>query len=127
MPGEAEVLRMFDFFYSQTHYRRHEQLNHLVSDGARQIASGIPGEEYVVYDEDGGSITIDLSEADGKLSVVWYDPKTGKYSDATTVSGGGSRTFDAPFDGDAVLHIQSMTEQRPGFTAHTYLPLTISR
>jgi hypothetical protein len=88
--GEAEVRRMFDFFYTKTRYRQYQQLNDSLSvlmgtrlvgqlygetfpiPGplqsldrflalrlARQIASGIPEQEYLVYDEDGGAITLD--------------------------------------------------------------------
>ena len=70
---------MFDFFYSKTRYRKYQQLNQLVASSLRQIASGIPGQEYLIYDENGGLITIDLSatSAAATFSVLWYDPKTG--------------------------------------------------
>jgi hypothetical protein len=101
--GEPEVRRMFDFFYSKTNYRRYQKLNGLVSSSVRQIASGIPGQEYLVYDEDGGSITIDLSAASGSFSVLWYDPKSGAQQGGGSVNGGASRTLTSPFSGDSVL------------------------
>ncbi|MFQ5963711.1 MAG: DUF5060 domain-containing protein [Candidatus Scalinduaceae bacterium] len=103
--GEPFIQIMFDFFYSKTQYRQYQQLNNLVSSSARQIASGIPGQEYLVYDEDGGSITIDLSgtASSDAFSVLWYDPKNGNEQNAGSVNGGASRTLTSPFSGDSVL------------------------
>jgi hypothetical protein len=103
--GEPDVRRMFDFFYSKTRYRQYRQLNHLVSASAGQIASGIPGEEYLVYDEDGGSIAINLTGASSSrtFSVLWYDPKTGAEQSGRIINGGASRTLTSPFSGDTVL------------------------
>ena len=103
--GEPEMRRMFDFFYSKTQYRQYKQLNHLVSKSARQVASGISGKEYLVYDEDGGSITINLSGAasSNSFSVLWYDPKRGTQKTGGSVNGGTSRTLKSPFSGDSVL------------------------
>jgi hypothetical protein len=103
--GEDDIRRMLDFFYSKTRYRQYQQLNQLVSRSARQIASGITGEEYLVYDEDGGSITIDLSGASpaDSFSVLWFDPKTGTDQSGGTVSGGVAQTLSSPFSGDSVL------------------------
>jgi PKD repeat protein len=63
------------------------------------------GQEYVIYLPDGGSVTVDLSDATGTLNVEWYNPKDGTYHDEGTVTGGGSESFTPPFSGDAVLHI----------------------
>jgi hypothetical protein len=64
-----------------------------------------PGGEYAIYLPNGGSVTVDLSDATGTLDVDWYDPKDGTYYDEGTVTGGGSETFIPPFSGDAVLYI----------------------
>ena len=103
--GKPEVRRMFDFFYSKTQYRQYKQLNQLVSSSSRQIASGIDGQEYLVYDENGGSITINLSGTSSStiFSVLWYDPKTGVQNNGASVNGGASRTLQSPFSGDTVL------------------------
>lgn len=103
--GEPEVRRMFDFFYSKTLYRQYQQLNNLVSSNARQIASGIPGEEYLVYDEDGGSIIVDLSaiSSSNTFSVFWFDPKNGNEQMGNSVNSGDYVTFKSPYSLDAVL------------------------
>jgi hypothetical protein len=103
--GGPEVRRMFDFFYSKTKYREYKQLNNLVSKSARQIASGKAGLEYLVYDENGGSITINLSSAGGSntFDVLWYNPTSGATQNGGKVNGGASRTLQSPYSGDTVL------------------------
>lgn len=117
--GEPEVRRMFDFFYTKTRYRQYQQLNGLVSGSA--VASGIPGEEYLVYDENGGSITIDLSAAPAStsFSVLWYDPQTGAEQTGANINGGASRTLNSPFSGDSVLHLGSNVLPPPDTTPPT--------
>jgi hypothetical protein len=84
----------------------------LVSSLARQIASGVPGPEYMVYDEDGGSITLDLSStsASATFSVLWSDPKTGAERSGGRVAGGAFRTLTSPFAGDAVLLLSGVPQ-----------------
>ena len=103
--GEADALYMYNFIYSNTNYRQYQQLNSIVSSSARQICSGIPGQEYLVYDENGGSITIDLSGTSpaDSFSVLWFDPKTGEERSGGTINGGAYRTLTTPFSGDTVL------------------------
>lgn len=106
-PGEMEVRRMFDFIYQRTHYRQYQQMNDLVSSPKRQIASGIANKEYLIYDEDGGQITLDLSDTSGSDSffALWYDPTDGNMVNGGIVQGGDSVTFDSPFNGDSVLFV----------------------
>jgi len=66
-----------------------------------------PGKEYLIYLPDGGSMSVDLSAASGELSAAWFNPATGEDIDAGKVAGGGKSEFTAPFDGHAVLYIQS--------------------
>lgn len=102
--SEPDMRRMFDFFYSKTKYRQYKQLNSLVSNSSRQIASGKEGQEYLVYDENGGSITINLSKASGStFDVLWYNPTTGATQNGGKVTGGSSRTLNSPISGDTVL------------------------
>jgi Putative collagen-binding domain of a collagenase len=82
---------------------------YLVSSLGRQIASGIPGHEYLVYDENGGSITLDLSGVlpTADFSVLWFDPETGFEQNGGRVAGGAFRTLNSPFAGDSVLLLTS--------------------
>ena len=64
-----------------------------------------PGVEYLIYLPDGGNVTVDLSDTPGKLAVEWLNPNTGERMSGGTTTGGGSRKFTAPFNGDAVLYL----------------------
>jgi hypothetical protein len=103
--GEPHVRRMFDFWYGRTKYRQYKQLNELVSQAEGQICSGIAGQEYVVFDQDGGQIAIDLSGAPAARSfaVLWFDPASGRKQRGTDVAGGRRRTLTSPFAADSVL------------------------
>ena len=98
---------MLDFFYSNTMYRKYSKFISLVSASQGQICSGVGGEEYVVYDEDGGSVAIDLSSDSGTFSVLWYDPKSGSVQAGAAVSGGQVTTVSSPFSGDSVLLLKN--------------------
>jgi hypothetical protein len=63
------------------------------------------GAEYLVYLPNGGTVTVDLSAAEGPLAVEWFNPATGKATPAEPTTGGASREFAAPFSGDAVLYL----------------------
>lgn len=108
--GEPDIRRLFDFFYAQAGYRQYQQLNTLVSRSDRQIASGIPGEEYLIYDEDGGQITLDLRSvaSSSTFSVLWFDPTTGAEKSADAVQGGARVNFTSPFPQDSVLRLRKI-------------------
>jgi hypothetical protein len=96
---------MFDLWYTRTQYRRYKQLNGVVSETEGRICSGIPGQEYVVYDQDGGLVAIDLSAASSSrpFAVLWFDPASGREQQGTEIAGGGRRTLTSPFAADSVL------------------------
>jgi hypothetical protein len=84
----------------------------LASRVARQIASGVPGQEYLVYDEDGGSITLDLSNTSPSVafSSLWFDPEAGAEQGGGHVIGGAFRTLTSPFAGDSVLLLRRVPQ-----------------
>lgn len=63
------------------------------------------GEEYVVYAPTGGTFSVDLSAASGKLVARWYNPRTGHFVSTISVNGKAKRSFQAPDGNDWVLHI----------------------
>ncbi len=81
--------------------------------GVDVIMSSVAAEEFVLYTRYGGNVSIDMSNATGNFNVSWYNPRTGDYQNASTVTGGGSRSFSAPGSGDYVLHIYQGTELDP--------------
>jgi hypothetical protein len=53
------------------------------------------------------SVSVDLSEAKGTMTVEWFNPSTGETLTGGATSGGASRDFTAPFAGDAVLYLKA--------------------
>ena len=105
--GEPYVRLMYDFVFANTNYRQYQILNDRVNAAQRQIASGIPGQEYLVYDEDGGSITVDLSSDSGvSFDATWFNPLTGASQSAGPVTGGSTPTLTSPYTTDSVLLLQ---------------------
>ncbi|MFC2124322.1 DUF6298 domain-containing protein [Bacteroidota bacterium] len=65
-----------------------------------------PGEEYLVYDQDEGSVIVDLSDVTGKVNYEWLRTSDGKYFPGGTENGGSSITFKTPFtNSGSVLYI----------------------
>lgn len=64
-----------------------------------------PKREFLVYDPDGGSVTVDLSRAPGRLRGEWLSPLTGRPT-PTSVQGGRRVTLSPPFSGAAVLYLR---------------------
>lgn len=93
-------------FMESTNINEMAPHDEVVTSGTGYCLANLGG-EYVIYLPDGGSITVDLSDATGTLDVEWYDPKGGTYHDEGTVTDRGSETFTPPFSGDAVLHVVS--------------------
>jgi len=65
------------------------------------------GAEYLVYAPSGGTFTVDLTAmpATRTLTVEWFNPTTGVTTAGTSVSAGATRSFAAPFGGNAVLYL----------------------
>ncbi len=105
MPGEPEFRRALDFFYANTRYREYTMLNDLVSATNGQIASGITGQEYLVYDRNGGDISISLQGINSttKFSTTWYNPITDQSIGGASVQGGGTATLTSPYSSESVL------------------------
>lgn len=51
------------------------------------------------------TVTVNLSNTPGELVVEWLNPETGDVFDGGIVMGGATRSFTAPFSGDAVLYL----------------------
>ncbi|MFQ5731337.1 MAG: putative collagen-binding domain-containing protein [Planctomycetaceae bacterium] len=55
-----------------------------------------PGEKYLLYFTDGGSVTLDLRGASGTFRLRWINISTGQWGGKSTVKGGGRVTIKAP-------------------------------
>lgn len=103
--GTGSYLKHLVTFTRQVPWQLMDPANALVKSGA---AYGLakPGSNYVFYLYNGGTVSVDLTKAIGTLTVQWYDPRTGAFKAAPSVSGGAARTFKAPASGDWVLYIR---------------------
>ena len=68
-----------------------------------------PGEEYLIYLPEGGSVTIDLCEVVGNFAVEWFLPQLGRaFPGARPLPGGDYAATIAPYTGDAVLYLRKI-------------------
>jgi len=77
--------------------------NELITSGNSLLLSAIPGEEYVAYLAEGGSVSINI--ASGTYTSFWYDPRNGSFSEDKVFEGGANISFTPPGSGDWALHI----------------------
>jgi uncharacterized protein YjdB len=65
----------------------------------------VVGSEYLVFNAESGSVSVNLAGVSGSRTVEWLNPATGETIAGGTVTGGGSVSFTPPFSGMAVLYI----------------------
>jgi len=94
-------LRHLRAFFEELPYWELEPHNDLVSEENFCLAK--PGEVYVVYLPNGGTVTVNLTDAAGQFSAQWFDPRTGEEGQVQPVRGGAERPFTAPSEADWVL------------------------
>ena len=115
-----QVVKMFDWFYEKVRYRHDDWnvRNALVGSDEGVLCSGIPNLQYIVYSIRSGSVTIDLGEGDYHIS--WLNPVSGEeYNDVGTVEGPGTKTLDAPFDGEFVLLLNQKVSTKASRSSHS--------
>lgn len=61
--------------------------------------SHIPGEQYVLYFTDGGSVELDLGGVNGSFSVRWLEAGNSRWRAGASLEGGSSVELEAPGDG----------------------------
>jgi len=65
------------------------------------------GEEYLVFDQDGGSVTVDLKDVTGVVNYEWLRTFDGENFPGGTKKGGSAITFTTPFtNSSSVLYIK---------------------
>jgi hypothetical protein len=65
-----------------------------------------PGQQYLVYAPEGGTVTVDLAAAVGELRGEWIAADTGETGGQVIATGGAKVSLTAPFAGGAVLHLR---------------------
>ncbi|MBM3473522.1 MAG: DUF4038 domain-containing protein [Armatimonadetes bacterium] len=64
------------------------------------------GEEYLCFLPAGGYEGLDLWEAQGQFAVEWFDPATGRATEAGSIAGGCRQALGAWFEGPSVLYVK---------------------
>jgi hypothetical protein len=77
----------------------------LTSTGYCLADNAATGAEYLVYAPNGGTFTVNLGGTTRALNVEWFNPATGATTAVAAITGGSTKSFTAPFSGDAVLYI----------------------
>jgi len=77
----------------------------LSSTGFCLADNAATGAEYLVYAPSGGTFTVNLGATTRALNVEWFNPLTGATTAGAAITGGATKSFTAPFSGDAVLYI----------------------
>ncbi len=72
-----------------------------------------PRNEYLVYAPDKVEVNVNLADAPGVYQVAWIHPMEGRTVATSSTSGGAARTFTAPLDSGAILHLKRESKQSP--------------
>jgi len=71
------------------------------------------GKEYVIYQPNSGTFSVDLRNISGSFFVEWLNPNTGSITIEGQISGGSNRSFTPPFAGDAIIYLKSTSLPPP--------------
>ncbi|MCK4966663.1 DUF4038 domain-containing protein [bacterium] len=107
-PGGTGIGIMSRFFQSIEWWEL-EPHQDLISDTNNIFCSAVPGEKYVIYLRNGGSVTVNLtaSSKGDMFNYRWFNPRTGLYHSSGDIPGGGEKGFTAPDGNEWVLYLVS--------------------
>lgn len=103
--GTGAFLKHLATFVEQVDFEKMDPAGELALSGNAYVLAE-KGAAYVFYLYNGGTLRADLRNVSGTFEARWYDPRTGVFSSAGSVSGGAERSFAAPAGGDWVLHLR---------------------
>jgi hypothetical protein len=86
----------------------HEEL---IVTGKEVVLAANPGSEYVAYVADGGSLELNLSNANMPLCFEWFNPRTGETAESGSINPFEKNPFTISSNGDWVLHVYNPGEQ----------------
>jgi hypothetical protein len=76
-----------------------------ISISSTKYALANPGEEYLIYQPNSGSFTVDMQS--GSYWYEWFEPHTASVAIAGSYdASSGNNCFTPPFSGDAVLYLR---------------------
>ena len=84
-PPGYDYMKKFADFFTKTGYWLLKSNDSLVSTG-RCLAN--PGEEYVVYQDEGKPFKFDIPQLPKSYTAVWYQPLSGEYIEAGKLKSG---------------------------------------
>lgn len=96
--------RVYEFMESIGHLNAMSPHDHLVESGDAWVLAG--NDHYIAYLIHGGSIELNLSDADTTLKMQWYNPRTGEHTGKEEIESGHVQSFAAPDENDWILHLQ---------------------
>ncbi len=85
-----------------------EPNNGLLSDRRENEAycAADPGKQYAVYFPDGGSVTLDLSAAQGLSRARWLAIEKSRWTEEAAITGGKQAGLRSPGSGQGIVLIQ---------------------
>lgn len=98
--------------------------NNLLESGAGYVFAK-PGETYLVYLPDGGSMTLDLAGSSNTYQAEWFNPRNGSTQPIGSVPGGATYATSAPDNQDWVLILQNALPSAPQITSSPSLQATV--
>lgn len=109
LPLAQTQIRSLRMFTDEMDVFSSEPANELLSDREENEAYAFvkAGNHYAVYFPSGGSVSIDLSDAEGRLSMQWLDIVNSEWLEAETTRGGESLTISTPANGPWALLIKA--------------------
>lgn len=99
----AQLGALYDFFTALPFWRM-QPFTGVTGDA---VALAEAGKVYVVYLPHGGSVQMDLTQAQGASVARWYNPRRGKFREGVRLMGGSKPTFDAPDADDWALLVEA--------------------
>jgi hypothetical protein len=95
----AESLSFFSEFLHRIKWWELEPHPEFVLENPSHFCSAVPGEEYLIYLRYGGSLSVDLQHASGKImKYEWIDLSTEKSVKQGELNGGNISSFSPPED-----------------------------
>jgi hypothetical protein len=74
-----------------------------------------PGQVYALYNDNGGTFSLNLGGQSGQFSVTWFHPRNGTFHSGGIVTGGSNVSLgSAPFGDDAAVLVEKATQNCSG-------------
>jgi Domain of unknown function (DUF5060)/Putative collagen-binding domain of a collagenase len=110
--GTGASLAHLATFVAQVDFERMAPADALALSGNAYVLAE-PGNAYVAYLYNGGTVRLDLRGVSGTFSVQWFDPRNGTFQTATSVNGGQEASLTAPAGGDWTLLLKKTASPPP--------------